>query len=252
MARIREPTNGIRHALRTLDEIDRNASPERVVLGLSESAEEAKRQIAGLKADLAKANAKVAGLESVKQDLEHALNDKPPIIKIAEAGKDGKKEYRFESGKANVSSEFKEALRNGGFKELAAEILSRNREIRTVDTLEIIGHTDGVAVATHGNLDNLLPAFLADSPSVFLRLTPGSNNDLGLLRALAIKSEWLEFVAEHANRVQLGQIEVRCYSAGQTIPEGIEPSDVRIRSVDLFKKENEKFRRIEIRLTKLL
>jgi hypothetical protein len=52
--------------------------------------------------------------------------------------------------------------------------------------------------------------FLADNPSVFLRLTPGSNNDLGLLRALAIKSELLGFVAEDANRVQLEQIEVRC------------------------------------------
>jgi hypothetical protein len=56
--------------------------------------------------------------------------------------------------------------------------------------------------------------FLADNPSVFLRLTPGSNNDLGLLRALAIKSELLGFVAKDANRVQLEQIEVRCYSAG--------------------------------------
>lgn len=86
---------------------------------------------------------------------------------------------------------------------------------------------------------------------MFLRLTPGSNNDLGLLRALANKSELLGFVAEDANRVQLEQIEVRCYSAGQTIPEGIEPSDVLVRSADLFKKENEQFRRIEIRLTKL-
>jgi chromosome segregation ATPase len=82
------------------------AAPERVVRGLSESAEEVRqletrkpdenfdslrRQIASLKDDLAKANDKLAGLERVKQDLEHALNDKPPIIKVAEAGKDGKK-----------------------------------------------------------------------------------------------------------------------------------------------------------------
>jgi hypothetical protein len=180
------------------------------------------------------------------------LNDKPPIIKISEGGKDGKAEYRFASGSALVSDTFKEGLRDGGFKEVAKEILARNHDNTiAVDTLEVIGHTDGIAVTKRGNLDSLLPSLLAGNSQDLALLSPGSNNDLGLLRALAIKEAWIDFVNTHERAATLKMIDVRCYSAGQTIPEGFDPADPRLHDPTLFKSENIKFRRIEIRLTKL-
>ena len=194
----------------------------------------------------------VARLNELIVTKEKGYNDKPPIIIISEGGKDGKDEYRFASGSALVSDTFKEGLRDGGFKELAKEILARNHHsIITVDTLEFIGHTDGIAVSKRGNLDSLLPSLLAGNSQDLALLSPGSNNDLGLLRALAIKEAWIDFVNTHEHATALKMINVRCYSAGQTIPEGLDPTDSRLHDPTLFKSENIKFRRIEIRLTKL-
>ena len=91
--------------------------------------------------------------------------------------------------------------------------------------------------------------FPAGNLQDFTKLLPGSNKDLGLLRALAIKQEWLAFVKQHKDRAMLETLDVRCCSAGQTIPDL--PDDGKPRSAALFQTENEKFRRIEIRLTKL-
>lgn len=308
MPKIMDPTNRMRVALKRSPLLDRKDSPEKIVAGLSKTADDVvsetakweaeirrleKRvndltvensEIAGLRkkiedlsaqnaeipdlkkeikkliaqiSELTKTNEKLSGdvaqLGLDKTKLENALNDKPPIIKIAEDGKDGKKEYRFDSGKSKVADDFQKALRSGGFSVLAGEIIKRNRaRPASVDTLEVIGHTDGVAVSRQGSLDTLLPGFLTGGTRDDLaRLTAGSNNDLGLLRALAIKLEWQEFVeltADVANREELRKIEIRCYSAGQTLPEG--PKDAVV-DVNLFKKENPKSRRIEIRLTKL-
>ena len=211
--------------------------------------------IAALNKKIAELNGNIAQLDRDKKGLEDALNDKPPIIKIAEDGKDGKEVYRFESGKAKVKDDFQKALRSGGFTVLAREIIKRNKaRPASVDTLEIIGHTDGVGFSRHGNLDALLPVFLTGGTRDDLAtLTPGSNNDLGLLRALAIKKEWLEFVqiVDMAGKEELRKIEIRCYSAGQTIPEGLAPDDPNLRDASIFKKDNPRSRRIEIRLTKL-
>lgn len=274
MSRILEPTNQMRRALGT-PELKASQSPGQIVNGLSATAIEVVHQLEILKpkpdieslktqlslansiiaakdAEIARLNELSTGHENEIQGLKHALNDKPPIIKIAEGGKDGKAEYRFASGSAMMGDAFKEGLRDGGFRELATEILTRNRgDLVAVDTLEVIGHTDGISVSRRGNLDGLLPSFLAGNSQDLARLTPGSNNDLGLLRALAIKEAWLGFVAAHEHRAQLAKIDVRCYSAGQTVPEGFDPTDARLREAGLFKTDNIKFRRIEIRLTKL-
>ncbi|MBK1645246.1 hypothetical protein CKO25_11450 [Thiocapsa imhoffii] len=193
-------------------------------------------------ADLAAASAQVAELEQKVMTLELRqgihLDDKPPIITIADADK----RHFFSSGSATLTPDFKIDLTSGGFEEIAAEILKRNRDGRhAVDTLEIIGHTDGVPVARRGNLDVVLPLLLEGDSSSFERLTPGSNNDLGLLRALAIKHAWIEFVEQHSEREQLHPIAVRTYSAGQTLP------------VDAggYRAADARSRRIELRLTKL-
>lgn len=168
------------------------------------------------------------------------LEDKPPIITIADADK----RHFFASGSAEVSPEFVTDLDQSGFQEIAAEILKRNQgETQAVDTLEIIGHTDGIPVAQRGNLDAVLPEVLDGAIDDFKKLSPGSNNDLGLLRAIAIKHAWQRFVDDQpdAERKMLGAISVRTYSAGQTLP--VETGG--------YRAADARSRRIELRLTKL-
>ena len=218
-----------------------------------------KRQIANLQTELDDALEKIDNLEDLQAKLDAArkqidhledqivklklaegmrVDDKPPIITIADADK----RHFFASGSALLTKEFIKDLNEGGFQVIATEILKRNQNGRqTVDTLEIIGHTDGVPVVGRGNLDAILPMFLEGNDRAITRLSAGSNNDLGLMRALAIKREWHEFVSSHTNREVLEEIAVRTYSAGQTIPV----------KAGRYTAEDAQARRIELRLTKL-
>jgi hypothetical protein len=77
------------------------------------------------------------------------------------------------------------------------------------------------------------------------------------LRALAIRAEWEKFIMDYAlgpndppNALEiLKSVEVRCYSAGQTIP----PSPIGKGEIhaEIFRKESRGARRIEMRLTRL-
>jgi flagellar motor protein MotB len=168
-------------------------------------------------------------------------------------------EFRFDSGSPVIKDDFALALRRklgdsdklvesgAPFPNFAAKIIESPDRF---NTLEIIGHTDGVPLTSSGNIDQRLPYILTNQLAGSSKLKPGSNNDLGLLRALALKQEWLEYVdtypsAEH--RKLLRKIEIRCYSAGQTIlpirVNSPKPSD--------FTKDDPRARRIEMRLTRL-
>ena len=186
---------------------------------------------------------KLATLTNENARLNDELNDKPPIIKIDEATR----EYRFESGSAVMSREFSEGLNQREFQTLAQEILRRNAgSLLKVDTLEIIGHTDGQPIAKKGNLDQFLPEYLSGKDTSVHKMQAGSNNDLGLLRALAVRDAWNDFVNHHPSADELRKISVRCYSAGQTIPEVGNPDDPQT-----FRLADKRYRRIEVRLTKL-
>jgi len=118
-----------------------------------------------------------------------------------------------------------------------------------VDTLEIIGHTDGENFSHRdkGNLDEKLPEFLAGKVRNMALFRAGSNNDLGLMRALAIKRSWGKFIEtrDDKEKEELKKIKVRCYSAGQT-----EPDDRDRKKPESYEMKNKAFRRIEIQLTK--
>ena len=86
----------------------------------------------------------------------------------------------------------------------------------------------------------------SSSRSTVTRLRPGSNNDLGLLRALSVRRAWEQFVSTADNSTELRRIAIRCYSAGQTLPEGSDPEDPKS-----YQLKEERLRRIELRLTKL-
>jgi hypothetical protein len=169
-----------------------------------------------------------------------------------------RREFRFDPGSPIISPAFSEALRkripddNGGFEDppfprIASEIINRKDR---VDTLEFIGHTDGVPLSTSGNLDQRLPELLAGELGGSKSLRAGSNNDLGLLRALALKKEWQDFVESYepqGERDTLQRIVVRCYSAGQTILPVTEANPV----PGSFRRNDPSARRIEMRLTRL-
>lgn len=176
------------------------------------------------------------------EDLRRQLHDKPPNIQIVD-----KEGYRFESGSSAMDSAFISALKRNEFPLLASEIIDREAEGRVkVDTLEIIGHTDGVPLSSGGNLDQKLPDVLAGRSKILI-LTPGSNNDLGLLRALAVREQWESFIDGHEQRNILRRIQVRCYSAGQTILPGTKDNAM----AHDFRQPDPRARRIEMRLTRL-
>lgn len=199
--------------------------------------------------------AEVSKLKKQLQEIERQLasqlgsNDKPPIIQIRES-EDGKADYRFESGSSEMNLRFIAGLAKNEFRQLADMILQRQEGApNRVNTLEIIGHTDEVPLKNQrgrGNLDAKLPDYLEGRVGI-ASLNPGSNNDLGLLRALAVKEQWQRFIEREPERAALQKIYVRCYSAGQTIP------PVEQTAVDdpgLSKEDQHRLaRRIEMRLT---
>jgi hypothetical protein len=164
----------------------------------------------------------------------------------------GTDQFTFKSGDAAINDKFGDALssKDGQFEKLALRVLDRKKSNPGInDVLEIVGHTDGVPVKNKdkGNLDDKLPDFLAgNKKGKNAKLNPGSNNDLGLLRALAIKKSWNQFVKGYPDQEQqkiLKSLRVHCYSAGQTQPVSNELGDPKT-----YRKNNAAFRRIEMRL----
>ena len=188
----------------------------------------------------------IAGDDVMKRidELERQLNDKPPIIRIDEQRED----YRFESGSSVIGRTFAAGMKANEFPRLAKEIIDRQQEGRVkVDTLEIIGHTDGAALSGPGNLDQKLPDLLGNNQEAFAALHAGSNNDLGLLRALSVRQQWIDFTKDHPQEALLRSVAIRCYSAGQTIlPDaGERPTH------EAYRRTDPRARRIEMRLTRL-
>lgn len=149
----------------------------------------------------------------------------------------------FESGKAVINKDFREKLKTdaGYFDKLAQKIKKRKGKV----VLEIIGHTDGQPLSSgRGNLDTKLPYYLTDDDYEVEKLKPGSNNDLGLLRALAIRKAWASYIENQKDNRVLRSVKIHCYSAGQTVP----PADENLESPDTYSRENAPSRRIEMRL----
>lgn len=151
-------------------------------------------------------------------ELEKELNDKPPVINLTAGAAE---EFSFPPGKAELTDLFMGRLSTETFPDLQMNL----RKYKRVDTLEIIGHTDGRPISSQksrGNLDLAIPK-LMDANIGNIVLEPGSNTDLGLMRALAIRNAWLkwvETVADKDEQMKLKSISVRCYSAAQTVPPG--------------------------------
>ncbi|URR35527.1 hypothetical protein NBE99_12985 [Thermosynechococcus sp. HN-54] len=132
---------------------------------------------------------------------QKSVQGPPPILFIPDNDK-----FRFPAGSAQLSDPFRKYI----WVELTSMVID-TRQKYGIDTVEIIGHTDGQPNQGGGsNLDILLEE--AAATNTLYRLTPGSNADLGLMRALAIANELRK---AQAKEPKLAGLRFRAYSAGQ-------------------------------------
>jgi len=158
--------------------------------------------------------------------LARANNEQPPLLRLTE-----KESFRFGTGSYALNPQFRSALdRRLPWIE---EQITKYR----IDSVEVIGHTDGQPSPGSSNLDLLLPKF--SNSSNMKGFQSGSNTDLGLLRALAV-SNYLKAKLDPGGSKG---ITIRPYSAGSLIAvdEAYAPADT---------KDRADRRRIELRFTR--
>lgn len=155
--------------------------------------------------------------------LARANNEKPPLLRLTE-----KESFRFGTGSYALNQEFKAAL-DSKLPWIEDQITKYR-----IDSVEVIGHTDGQPSPGNSNLDLLLPK--AGQSTALHGYQTGSNTDLGLLRALAV-SNYLR------GKLQAKGLIIRPYSAGSLIAGdgAYAPAD---------SKDRADRRRIELRFTR--
>lgn len=155
--------------------------------------------------------------------LARAMNTKPPSINLKDS-----EQYRFTSGSFSLSADFRSALRDE-----AVPMIRQTIRCYGSDSIELVGHTDGTPAGGSSNLDRGLARGM--SSSTLNQLNAGSNVDLGLLRALAVKNEIQSLLGKEGNGISY-----RALSAGNLI--GLDGSINPARD-----KDDKSRRRIEIR-----
>ena len=158
--------------------------------------------------------------------LARANNEKPPLLRLTE-----KESFRFGTGSYALNAQFKASL------DRRLPWIKEQIDKYRIDSVEVIGHTDGQPSPGSSNLDLLLPR--AGNSFVMQSYQSGSNTDLGLLRALAVAN----YLKNKLDASGTKGITVRPYSAGSLIAEdgGYAPADT---------KDRADRRRIELRFTR--
>lgn len=155
--------------------------------------------------------------------LARAMNAKPPSINLEDSNK-----YRFASGSFVLTRDFRSALKDEALPQIKQTIRCYGS-----DSIELVGHTDGTPAGGSSNLDRLLEE--STTQAGLKRLTAGSNTDLGLLRALAVKNEIETLLGKEGEGISY-----RALSGGSLIGKSgsIDPA---------INKSDKSRRRIEIR-----
>lgn len=137
------------------------------------------------------------------QEANQRLQSASPIIIDEQSGK-----FRFTSGSAELNPDLKDYLGT----QIIPTIKTTLQE-KEIDFIQVIGHTDGQGISQAGNLDKNIEQ-VAQGKQKVKQLVPGSNTDLGLMRALVV-------VQEIQQTSGLKNVEFRAYSAGQLyLPDG--------------------------------
>ena len=166
-----------------------------------------KKTSADLQQQLLNSNESSRSRIDILQSEVKRLKSAPPIVVIQDSG-----EYQFESGSAGLPRELKGYITGNLVNKI--ERISQQKNLYVV---EIIGHTDGQVNFGGGNLDQQLEE-VAKGQKPIDSLKPGSNADLGLMRALEVVKQ-LQEVQQQTG--QLKGVQFRAYSAAQLqLPSG--------------------------------
>lgn len=193
----------------------------------NQSSEQQLRQWMGY-TDILASSFLILMLVTVVSSLNNATNQKPPLIKLTEA-----ESFRFETGSYKLSQEFKNRLNR-----VTTNMISDITKYR-IDTIEVIGHTDGQPSPGISNLDIKLQNQFENGGELIDGLLTGSNVDLGLLRALSVAA----FLREKLKHKEVVMPTILAYSASSLIDSNgkYQPADPSPQS---------QRRRIEIRFTR--
>jgi outer membrane protein OmpA-like peptidoglycan-associated protein len=169
--------------------------------------------------------------------------DDPPIIQFTDI-----QTISFESGEAKLSDAFRADLEETHFNNFVNIV----NKYPVVDTIEIIGHTDRKELSHTSSLDKNLNKVL-QGEKLAEDVSPGSNADLGLMRSLAVRQCWDNWLKQRAPGGRAMTVNVRVYSASSAVLPGTPPAS--FDGSPESKRANDDFdksaRRIEIRFTKL-
>ncbi|NCJ05598.1 hypothetical protein GS597_03560 [Synechococcales cyanobacterium C] len=156
------------------------------------------------------------------QSANESLQSATPIIIDEQSG-----DFKFQSGSAQLTSELKKYIET----DIIVNIQNITQK-HNIEFIQVIGHTDGQTINRSSNLDEKLElAALGQQPVA--QLAPGSNADLGLMRAIAV-------IQLLQTSEQLKDIDFRAYSAAQLyLPSG--------KLATVNRSDDESRRRIEIR-----
>jgi len=150
------------------------------------------------------------------------LQSATPILIDEKSGK-----FSFTSNSAKLSPQLKKYINEEKIPEIQTVLQKHD-----IDFIQVIGYTDSQEISRMGNLDKKLEKVAFNQEKVDV-LIPGSNADLGLMRALAIIQE-----VEKSGKIK--DIRFQAYSAAQLY-------DQKGNLIKFDRKDNAKLRRIEIR-----
>jgi len=150
------------------------------------------------------------------------LQSATPILIDEKSG-----EFSFTSNSARLSPDLKRYLNEKKIPEIQDVLQTHD-----IDFIQVIGYTDSQEINRTGNLDRKLDRVTFNEEKVDV-LIPGSNTDLGLMRALAIIQE-----IERSGKIK--GTKFQAYSAAQIYDENGN-------LIKFDRKDNPRLRRIEIR-----
>ena len=150
------------------------------------------------------------------------LQSATPILIDEQSGK-----FSFTPNSAKLSPQLKQYIKQKIIPTIQSIIQKHD-----IDFVQVIGHTDGQEINRSGNLDQKLQSVALEKKTVN-ELVPGSNTDLGLMRALAV-------IQEIEKSDQTKKVKLRAYSAAQLY-------DLKGDLAQLDREDNAQRRRIEVR-----
>lgn len=175
--------------------------------------------------------------EALEKERAKTPTDEPPNIVLKQD-----ESFVFPSLQATVPQEFKDRFK----KEKKDAVIAALNSPSNIEVIEIIGHTDNLQVGGKSNVDTNLETVYAGTKDVSI-LAFGSNCELGLGRAIAVKSMLEVFLDELSTKdgltnegnERIRNLTYRTYSAAQLFP------------TDPARPGRAEDRRIEIRFTRL-